>query len=129
MTTTRDPVFGCVLWDGPKDKDGYGFHGRSRAHIVAYEAEFGPVPEGFELDHLCRRRNCIALHHLEPVTKAENQKRKSWRYRAKRTHCFKGHDMKANRIITNEGGVVCRQCNRDASVSSSPATHPGAAPR
>jgi hypothetical protein len=70
--------------------------------------------EGFVLDHLCRRRNCIALHHLEPVTQSENEKRKSWRYRARRATCPKGHGLAMNRAITPEGGVVCRQCNKEA---------------
>lgn len=110
MTTMRDPVFGCSLWTGKLDKDGYGFHGRSRAHIVAYMAEFGPVPEGFELDHLCRRRNCVNVLHLEAVSKGVNQQRKSWKVRAREPKCPKGHDMRTNRMITPEGGVLCRQC-------------------
>lgn len=35
----------------------------------------GPVPEGMELDHLCRNRWCINPDHLEPVTHAENVRR------------------------------------------------------
>lgn len=114
MSTKLDAVFGCALWQGKLDPDGYGYHGRSRAHIVAYVAEHGPVPEGLVLDHLCRRRNCCATHHLEPVTQSENEKRKSWRYRARRATCPKGHGLASNRAITPEGGVICRQCNREA---------------
>ena len=114
MSTERDPVFGCELWTGRLDRDGYGFHGRSRAHIVAWTPSHGPVPEGFELDHLCRRRHCCALHHLELVTRRENELRKSWRYRARRTMCPRGHSLATNRIVTPEGGCVCRRCNRDA---------------
>lgn len=109
-----DPVFGCRLWQGKLDKDGYGFHGRSRAHIRAWEAEKGAVPEGLVLDHLCRRRNCIALHHLEPVTQSENEKRKSLTYRMRRRLCPRFHDLNVTRALTDEGGVTCRLCNRDA---------------
>lgn len=107
-------TFGCELWSGRLDEDGYGRDGRRKAHITAYETAFGPVPEGFVLDHLCRRRNCVALHHLEPVTQSENEKRKSWRYRARRTHCAKGHDLSVYGAVTPEGGRVCRECNREA---------------
>lgn len=41
----------------------------------AYLVTFGPVPEGLELDHLCRNRRCYNPHHLEPVTHAVNCQR------------------------------------------------------
>lgn len=115
MTYDVDPIFGCHLAHGPTDKDGYIHYGGGiRAHVVAWEIVHGRVPSGFELDHLCRRRNCCAPHHLEAVNRAEQERRKSWRYRAKRTKCDKGHDLRTNGIVTPEGGRVCRQCNRDA---------------
>jgi hypothetical protein len=112
VNSTRDPVFGCELADGRKDRDGYVFHGQSRAHIVAWERVHGQRPEGMEVEHTCRRRACCRVVHLELVTRSENEKRKSWRYRAKRTHCKNGHDMKINAMITPEGGRVCRSCSR-----------------
>lgn len=118
MSTERDPVFGCELVTSRLDRDGYGFHGKSRAHVVAWVAKHGPVPEGLELDHACRRRHCIALHHLEAVTRSENELRKSWRYRAKRARCPRGHDLRVTAVITPEGGRVCRTCNREASTAT-----------
>lgn len=109
-----DPIFGCHLATGRLDRDGYAFFGRSRAHLVAWERERGAITSGLELDHLCRRRNCVALHHLELVTRAENELRKSWRRRARLTHCPSGHGLASNRIVTPEGGAVCRACNRAA---------------
>jgi hypothetical protein len=50
---------------------------------------------------------------LQLAQRSENEKRKSWRYRAKRTTCPKGHDLKLHGVVTPEGGRVCRQCNRD----------------
>jgi|SRR3990172_1228926 len=113
MSTELDPIFGCALATGRRDKDGYCFHGRGRAHRVAWESEKGPIAEGLVLDHLCRRRHCVALHHLEAVTQSENEKRKSWRYRARRKVCPAGHDMGINAVLTPEGGRVCRACNRE----------------
>jgi hypothetical protein len=109
-----DP-FGCDLVTSRLDKDGYAYHGRSRAHIVAYERAHGRVPEGMVIDHLCMRRNCRAVHHLEAVTQAENLLRKSWRYRTKRKTCARGHDLTLNAVVVPPRmGIVCRQCNRDA---------------
>lgn len=113
----RDPVFGCEIATGRTDKDGYAFHGQTRAHIHAWTQVNGPVPDGMVLDHLCACRRCHAVHHLEPVTQSENLKRRSWRNKAKRMKCQRGHDLKLNGIVTPEGGIVCRQCNKDATGS------------
>lgn len=112
---TRDLTFGCELATQRLDRDGYAFHGRTRAHIAAWTAARGAVPPGLELDHLCRRRNCVALHHLELVTRDENERRKSARYRIARKICPAGHALERNRVITPEQGVVCRRCNQEAS--------------
>lgn len=118
MSTVLDPIFGCALATGRVDRDGYAFHGKTRAHIHAWEAVHGVITQTddhgnrLELDHLCRRRNCCALHHLELVTRSENEKRKNWKYRARRTHCPKGHSMQ-NALVTNEGGRLCRTCHNE----------------
>lgn len=115
-------AFGCNISSAKTDAHGYAYEGKSRAHIVAYTRANGAVPVDKDgvpmvLDHLCRRRNCRSVHHLEAVTQSENEKRKSWRYRARRTHCPHGHEYGGNgrnRVVTPEGGVVCRTCNREA---------------
>jgi hypothetical protein len=116
MSTALDPVFGCALATGRTDRDGYAFHGQTRAHIHAWTTARGPIASGLELDHLCRRRNCTALHHLELVDRAENERRKSMAYRLRRKSCARGHDLALNRAITPERGVVCRACNREESL-------------
>jgi hypothetical protein len=119
VTTEYDPVFGCEFAIGRKDRDGYAFWGSSRAHIAAWERENGPVPEGKELDHLCRRRACAALIHLEPVTRRENELRKSFAYRVRRKLCPRGHRLAETAMVTPEGGRVCRMC-RDANREGTP---------
>lgn len=114
MSHVVDPVFGCHLVTHKLDKDGYAFHGGSRAHIVAWTAVHGPVPAGKVLDHRCRRRNCANPDHLEPIDQGENERRKMWRVRAKWTHCPKGHELKFNRAVTPEGGITCRACTKGA---------------
>lgn len=51
--------------------------GRSQlAHMVAYTAFRGAVPEGLELDHIdCESTACWNPWHVEPVTHAENMAR------------------------------------------------------
>jgi hypothetical protein len=112
--STFDPVFGCELASGRLDKDGYAFHGKTRAHIHAWTCVNGPVPEGLVLDHACNRRACKAVHHLEPTTQSENLRRRSWRYRMRIAKCPRGHDLRLNGVVTPERGRVCRQCNREA---------------
>ena len=104
-------IFGCRLSSGPFDRDGYAFSGRSRAHIAAWTAVHGQVPEGLVLDHVCRRRACCAVEHLEPVTQGENEMRKRWAYRARIKACPAGHPFGVGgAIVTPEGGRVCRTC-------------------
>ena len=117
MSDVRWPIkrdeFGCELWLGPKTKDGYPLLDRRAAHRVRWEHEIGPLEQGLMLDHLCRRRSCVALHHLEPVKQSDNERRKLWRWRLV-PQCRAGHSMVINAVYTPEGGRVCRQCNRDA---------------
>lgn len=114
---TVDPVFRCWLWTGRTDKrDGRAIIWRGKTPYAAqravYEQEVGPIPEGMELDHACRNPACVRPMHAEPVTREENEKRKTWRYRAKQTKCKNGHDMKLEAMVTANGGRVCRTCSR-----------------
>lgn len=113
----HDPIFGCRIWKGTLTPNGYpvlDVDGRKSAHRVAYEKVHGPIKDGLVLDHLCRRSSCVAVHHLEAVTKDENERRKKLRHRVKRTHCPQGHTLAVNRVVTPEGGIICRECNKNS---------------
>jgi hypothetical protein len=74
-----DETTGCWHWQRSKDTYGYGHlwvDGRIQlAHRWSYMTNRGPIPEGLELDHLCRNRACINPDHLEPVSHAQNVRR------------------------------------------------------
>jgi len=77
-----DPETGCWRWPGWNNGLGYGkiqVGGRKGrglyVHRIAYELFVGPIPEGMDLDHLCRVRDCARPDHLEPVTRSENIRR------------------------------------------------------
>lgn len=114
---------GCWEWTAYVDRLGYGrfsWNGTmGRAHRFAYALLVGPIPEGLELDHLCKVRCCVNPAHLEPVTRQENIRRSNvGRPQAERTHCPQGHpyDEKNTRYkLYAKGciGRVCRACARD----------------
>lgn len=112
---------GCWLWTGTKVPSGYGRLWIAQrpfaAHRVAYEWLVGPIPEGLQLDHLCRVRRCVNPAHLEPVTSRENTMRGlNWAARnAEKTHCPQGHPYdEANTYLRSGGGRGCRACHREA---------------
>lgn len=101
---------GCWMWTAGTNGRGYGcyYHGKTtkRAHGVAYETLVGPVPEGKQLDHLCRQRLCANPSHLEPVTNRENTLRGigTSAQNARKTHCprghpYTGHDKRGRRCV------------------------------
>lgn len=74
-----EPNTGCWLWLGGHTPAGYGqiwYSGRQGyAHRFAYELFRGPIPSGYDIDHLCRQRACVNPAHLEPVTHLVNVRR------------------------------------------------------
>ena len=104
----------CWPWKGAKDSHGYGSFRWSRkpirqtmAHRIAFILVVGTVPAGMELDHLCRNRSCCNPGHLEPVTKAENLRR---RPSVNKSHCKHGHELTAANTRIRRGRRECRLC-------------------
>lgn len=75
-----DPETGCWNWQLSLNNAGYGIkcvptYRRVLGHRYYYEQLVGPIPEGHDLDHLCRNPRCCNPDHLEPVTRSENLRR------------------------------------------------------
>lgn len=104
----------CWIWQRSRDVAGYGRLwrlGHSLAHRWSYEQHVGPIPEGLELDHLCRVPACVNPGHLEPVSHAENMARSA---PAVKTHCVNGHAYdEANTYARPSGQRDCRACIRE----------------
>ena len=102
---------GCWLWTDYKLK-GYGRFNINQvtvlAHRAMYETLVGPIPQGMQLDHLCRNPSCVNPDHLEPVTNREN----ALRAYSLKTHCAQGHEYTPENIrwSTNSCGNPSRRC-------------------
>lgn len=119
------PMSGCWLWFGTASHGDYGQlkwgSGMRYAHRVAYSVLAGGVPEGLQLDHLCRVRRCVNPAHLEPVTPRVNVLRGlsplvTKRRHALVTYCPRGHEYTKENTMTRPSAPnerSCRQCQRD----------------
>ena len=109
----------CWLWTGGTNNYGYGLFWHNKkmrlAHRVAYETINGFIPEGMQIDHLCRVRQCVNPSHLEVVTSKVNTSSGKGlaSINAKKTHCPQGHSYSGdNLFLDNRGFRNCRECHR-----------------
>lgn len=124
MRRVRPRPDGCWLWTGYIDSDGYGrcaarSDGQVLVHRIFYIEWIGPIPQGLEIDHLCRNRACVRPAHLEAITHGENVRRgisgrvNGGRQRSK-TACPKGHPyVGSNLYVSPRGDRGCRTCRRE----------------
>lgn len=110
----------CHIWTGwVKPDGGYGltsYGGRTRVvHRLVWELCVGPIPEGYEIDHVkargCTSRACVRLDHLEPVTPVENKRRAGLvgmgAVNAAKETCPNGHRYDR---VNVRGQRYCRTC-------------------
>jgi len=99
------------------DSNGYGTQfQRTLPHRWAYEYLRAPIPEGLELDHLCRNRRCVNPWHLEPVTRRVN----AMRGVGSKETCVNGHPYTEENTYRDptKGKRGCRACRQEASQRS-----------
>lgn len=123
----------CWVWHGDTTNHGYGrlmvngsFH---YAHRLAYQLHVGPIPRGWEIDHVCHtdavdagqcaggacaHRSCWNPAHLEAVSSLENSLRGNHPLFAvaRKQVCKRGHDLTipANVYVRPNGKRRCRLC-------------------
>lgn len=137
-----NPETGCWEWIGQINAYGYGKISigsktdgtafKAMAHRVAYELLVGPIPDGLDLDHLCRNRRCINPAHLEPVTRQVNLLRGETlpARNAAKTHCVRGHELAGDNVIHQKTGKRwCRECRRAHDRKRRPAKIPTSSER
>lgn len=110
-----DDTGDCWLWTAAITKaTGYGkFYDGERvvlAHRWSYENFIGPIPDGLQIDHLCRVRHCVRPSHLEPVTPRENLMRGV--RKTEQTECAHGHSLD-DALVDALGRRSCRDCKRN----------------
>lgn len=109
-----DRTGNCWLWLGYTTALGYGRYNQQMAHRLSYEEALGPIPEGLELDHLCRVRLCVRPEHLEAVTHAENVRRGNGG-RKPAVMCPAGHRYEGTNVYVRPDGTGrdCKACKAE----------------
>lgn len=111
----------CWLWTASTNK-GYALLKDGRKNIAIhrwmYEHFVGPIPDGLDLDHLCRVRHCVNPAHLEAVTRGVNVLRGATvaAENGYKTHCIRGHEFTPENTWINTDQFVhrsCKQCQAD----------------
>lgn len=127
----------CWPWPGARNAAGYGrmtsdrHGGETYVHRIMYREVRGQIPDGCEIDHLCRNRACCNPDHLEAVPRAENARRRRTDnvgdgMCAKGGHPFEPlrNGVRACRICYNARMVPVNRARRAAQRAARSATPP-----
>lgn len=106
---------GCWEWQGTVTSSGYAKSAGVFVHRLMYESHVAPIPDGYEVDHLCRNTSCVNPAHLEAVTPKVNKLRSTspWANNARKTHCDNGHAFTPDNIYVWQNRRHCKTCKRE----------------
>lgn len=123
----------CWEWQGKRDRNGYGRfkieYKEHFAHRLAYEIEFGEIPEGLRVLHRCDNPPCCNPAHLFAGTQADNvadmiskqrdlEGREKARRQGERHHKAQLSEDDVRAIRTQRGqGRICREIAEDFGVT------------
>ncbi len=113
----------CWEWCGALRSDGYGhkyYKGKYwSVHRLVWTALVGEIPDGMDIDHLCRNRKCCNPDHLEVVTRSTNLLRGARNGYQRKTHCPYGHPYSGENLVVNSRNRrECRECQHRRSKES-----------
>lgn len=120
----RLDVADCWVFTGAKTAAGYGavglggrVAGIGLVHRIVYAHLVGPIPEGMQIDHLCRNRACCNPDHLEAVLPLVNVRRgisPANHARIRHTHCRRGHEFTPENTVTTKRQRYCKTCRSES---------------
>jgi len=115
-----DKTDGCWLWTASRTTSGYGQfcpvgNVPRKAHRIAWELTYGPVPEGAHVLHRCDTPLCVRPDHLflgDAAANVDDMWTKSRAYAQTQTHCQQGHEFTPENTYTWNANRYCRECGR-----------------
>lgn len=110
--------YGCWNWTAGLNSTGRGVFSPGKgedgkrdqwlAYRLLYLITRGAIPDGLELDHLCRNPRCVNPWHLEAVTHQENINRV-----LRSPTCPHGHLYTEANTMFYHGYRRCKSCARE----------------
>lgn len=103
----------CWIWTAATVANGYGIFrirpGNRVAHRVSYEWKNGPIPTGYEVDHMCFNRACVRPSHLRLLTHTENGQNRASANKNSKSGIRGVYQL-------NNGKWIARACRGDETV-------------
>lgn len=75
----------CIFYDGKPNNPntpwirftahgfpGVGSKGMVYVHRYVYQMVRGPIPEGHQIDHICRQGDCVNPYHLQALSRSDH---------------------------------------------------------